>query len=80
MIGIKGKVYYTNASSVEVIASGDRERINNFMKVCKEGNRLFHISNIEISEIADREFSSFEVEDDILEDNSSTTTINDYKP
>lgn len=61
---ITGKVYYTNGSSVEVIASGEREKMEDFLKVCTEGNQLFQVTGTNVAEIPDQEYSTFEVEDE----------------
>lgn len=64
-LGITGRVYYENKTSVGITASGMEEGLKSFVECCSLGNRFFRIDRIEVTEILPQEFSSFEVEDEI---------------
>jgi len=65
--GLTGKVYYENGTSVGVTAAGSQEGIKRFLEYCNIANPFFKIHQMEITEMAPEEFSSFEVEDEIPE-------------
>jgi acylphosphatase len=67
LLGITGCVYYENENSVGVIASGNPEVLEKFMEFCMIGNRFVKITRIEVFEIPEQEYSSFEVEDELPE-------------
>lgn len=64
-LGITGRVYYENETSVGITASGTKESLKSFVECCSLGNQFFRIDRIEVTEILPQEFSSFEVEDEI---------------
>lgn len=75
LYGITGKVYYTNDSSVEVVASGKEEQLKKFINDCTDGNQLFHITNTKVVEIASQDFTNFEVEDEETNDKWNKTIV-----
>jgi acylphosphatase len=63
LLGIIGRVYYENETSVGITASGTKENLKSFVECCSLGKQFFRIDRIEVTEILPQEFSSFEVED-----------------
>ncbi len=72
MLGITGKVYYENETSVGIIAAGSKERLIKFLNYCQEGYPVVHIDQIEVVDSEPVEFNSFEVEDIPADTNIST--------
>ncbi len=62
--GVTGVVFYENETTVGVIATGSKEKINRFLEFCKTGYPPAQIENIQISEIPHQEFFTFEVVDE----------------
>jgi len=77
-LGITGKVYYVDESTVGVIASGTSEKMFLFLEFCETSNHFVQITNIDISKIPPQEFTSFEVDDEIPI--TSSIPGNNYKP
>jgi acylphosphatase len=51
LLGITGRVYYENETSVGITASGTEEGLKSFVEYCSFGNHFFRIDRIEIVEI-----------------------------
>lgn len=61
-LGLAGWVRNLPDSSVEVIAQGSKENIEELIKHCKKGPFISEVENVEVEwENAKEEFSSFEI-------------------
>lgn len=71
MLGITGKVFYENETSVGIIAVGTKEKLIKFLNYCQEGYPVVHIEHMEVVNYEPAEFNSFEVEDILTDTNKS---------
>ena len=61
-LGLKGYVRNMADGTVEVVAEGSKEKINELIKFCKKGTEGAEVSNVDIKfEKASNEFEGFEV-------------------
>lgn len=60
-LDIKGWVKNLPNGNVEGMFCGDRENLNNMIKICKEGPYLARVSDLKITELTDEEFDNFTI-------------------
>jgi acylphosphatase len=61
---ITGSVYYCPDRSVEILAVGGKNNLDEFIKNCKIGNKDSVVEDVHLSEIPPVVFESFEVIDE----------------
>ncbi|MFE8701443.1 acylphosphatase [Cytobacillus sp. FJAT-54145] len=60
--GIKGWVRNSDDNSVEIVAVGEQEQVDQFVKVLREGNPFSKVTNVEISQLEESSsFQSFKI-------------------
>ena len=60
-LGLKGYVKNLSDGRVEVIASGNKVKINELIEICRKGNNWSHVENVEAKEISNENFNEFEI-------------------
>ncbi len=60
-IGIKGWVKNTRDGNVEIMASGDKKIIDQFISWCRKGPKAAIVADVKISEREDSQFSGFSI-------------------
>lgn len=60
-LGLKGYVRNLADGSVEVVAEGHEEKLNELVKLCRKGPDGATVSEIKIGKIKDQGFSSFKI-------------------
>jgi acylphosphatase len=58
---IKGWIRNTNEGDVESIASGDEDRIKEFIEWCKKGPRRAEVTNVIVTESKNESFAGFKI-------------------
>ncbi len=60
-LGIKGWVKNLPDGRVEAMFAGDQSNINKMVEFCRKGPFLAEVKGLEIEELPDQEFESFEI-------------------
>jgi acylphosphatase len=60
-LNIKGWVKNLPDGNVEGMFTGNRQNLNTMIEFCKKGPFLSRVENIELNELPDREFESFDI-------------------
>ncbi len=60
-LGLKGYVKNMPDGSIEIIAQGKQEALEEFIKRCRKGPPLAKIENTEIKKVPDQEFATFSI-------------------
>ncbi len=60
-LGIKGWVKNNEDGTVEAVATGSEEQIQHFIKWCRQGPTLAHVSEVIATDTSDEPFTGFEV-------------------
>ena len=60
-IGVRGWVKNTEEGDVEILASGSHDQLQKFIEWCKIGPRRAIVTNVEVTNVDDQNFKSFNV-------------------
>lgn len=60
-IGIRGWVKNTEEGDVEILASGSHDQLQKFIEWCKIGPRRAIVTNVEVTNVDEQNFKSFDV-------------------
>lgn len=60
-IGVRGWVKNTEEGDVEILASGSHDQLQKFIEWCKIGPRRAIVTNVEVTNVDEQNFKSFDV-------------------
>jgi acylphosphatase len=60
-LGINGWVKNNEDGTVEAVATGSEEQIQRFIKWCRQGPTLAHVSEVVVTKIPEEAFNGFQV-------------------
>jgi acylphosphatase len=64
LLNIYGCVSYCPDRSVEILAAGENDNLDEFLKYCRTGNKDSVVEELHLSEISSATFDAFEVVDE----------------
>jgi acylphosphatase len=58
-IGVKGWIANTDAGDVEVVCSGTKEQLKEFIEWCRQGPPLSKVEDVETTDTNEQQFAAF---------------------